>query len=121
MAKSFFDRIPASLEEAAMIDGCSIFQSLFRVILPVTIPGMVALFSFAFINIWNELFLAVMLMFSDEKMTIPVALNSFISKAGISWDVMSAEIIIALLPTMIIFAFGQKYIVAGLTEGGVKE
>jgi multiple sugar transport system permease protein len=120
MAKSFFDRIPASLEEAAMIDGCSTFQSLIHVILPVTLPGMAALFSFAFINIWNELFLAVMLLLSDEKMTVPVALNSFISKAGISWDVMSAGIIIALLPTMIVFGIGQRYIVAGLTEGSVK-
>jgi multiple sugar transport system permease protein len=120
MSKSFFDRIPASLEEAAKIDGCTLFQSMTRVIIPVTLPGMAALFSFAFINIWNELFLAVMLLLSNEKMTVPVALNSFISKAGISWDVMSAGIVIALLPTMIVFGIGQKYIVAGLTEGSVK-
>jgi multiple sugar transport system permease protein len=120
MAKSFFDRIPASLEEAALIDGCDVFSALFRVILPVSLPGLIAIFSFAFVNVWNELFLAVMLMSSDAKMTVPVALNSFISKAGVSWDIMSAGIVFALLPTMIIFAFGQKYIVAGLTDGGVK-
>jgi multiple sugar transport system permease protein len=80
----------------------------------------VAIFSFSFVNIWNELFLAVILISSDSKMTVPVALNSFISKAGVSWDVMSAGIVVALIPTMVIFAFGQKYIVAGLTEGGVK-
>lgn len=120
MAKSFFDNIPASLEEAAMIDGCTTTQSLFRIILPVMMPGMTAIFSFAFVNIWNELFLAVMFMSTDSKMTVPVALNSFISKAGISWDVMSAGIVVALLPTMVIFGFGQKYIVAGLTEGSVK-
>ncbi len=121
MSKSFFDKVPVSLEEASMIDGCTTFQSLFRVILPITIPGMAAIFCFAFINIWNELFLAVMLLMTNDKMTVPVALNSFISKAGISWDVMSAGIIIALLPTMIVFGIGQKYIVAGLTEGSVKE
>jgi multiple sugar transport system permease protein len=120
MAKSFFDRIPASIEEAALIDGCDPFSALFRVILPISLPGLVAIFSFTFVNVWNELFLAVMLMSSDVKLTVPVALNSFISKAGVSWDVMSAGIVVALLPTMIIFAFGQKYIVAGLTEGGVK-
>ncbi|MGE4464378.1 carbohydrate ABC transporter permease [Sphaerochaeta sp.] len=120
MSKGFFDRIPISLEEAAKIDGCSMFQSLFHVVLPITRPGMAAIFCFAFINIWNELFLAVMLLMSNDKMTVPVALNSFISKAGISWDVMSAGIVIALLPTMIVFGFGQKYIVAGLTEGSVK-
>jgi multiple sugar transport system permease protein len=120
MAKSFFDRIPASIEEAALIDGCDPFSALFRVILPISLPGLVAIFSFTFVNVWNELFLAVMLISSDVKLTVPVALNSFISKAGVSWDVMSAGIVVALFPTMVIFAFGQKYIVAGLTEGGVK-
>lgn len=120
MGKSFFDRIPASLEEAAKIDGCNLWQALFKVILPVTLPGMAAIFCFAFINIWNELFLAVMLLNSSSKMTVPVALNSFISKTGINWGVMSAGIIVALLPTMIVFGIGQKYIVAGLTDGGVK-
>ncbi|MDR2631012.1 MAG: carbohydrate ABC transporter permease [Spirochaetaceae bacterium] len=120
MAKSFFDRIPASIEEAALIDGCDPFTALFRVILPISMPGLVAIFSFAFVNVWNELFLAVMLMSTEWKLTVPVALNSFISKAGVSWDMMSAGIVVALLPTMVIFAIGQKYIVAGLTEGGVK-
>ena len=120
MAKSFFDHIPASIEEAALIDGCDPLNALFRVILPISLPGLVAVFSFSFVNIWNELFLVVMLMSSDRKMTIPVALNSFISKAGINWDVMSAGIVLALVPTMVIFAIGQKYIIAGLTEGGVK-
>ena len=121
MAKSFFDRIPVSLEEAAEIDGCSMFQALRRVILPLLAPGMAAIFSFAFVNIWNELFVAVLFMSSPDKITVPVALNSFISKAGISWDILSAGIVVALLPTMLVFAFGQRYIVAGLTEGGVKE
>lgn len=120
MSKSFFDRIPKSLEEAAEIDGCNLFQSITRIILPMTLPGMAAIFCFAFINVWNELFLAVMLLNSSNKMTVPVALNSFISKAGISWDVMSAGIVVALLPTMIVFGIGQKYIVAGLTDGGIK-
>ena len=121
MAKSFFDNIPTALEEAALIDGCNTLQAIFYVIVPVMFPGLAAIFSFSFVNIWNELFLAVMFLSSETKMTIPVALNSFISKAGVSWDILSAGIVIALLPTMIIFAFTQKYIVAGLTEGSVKE
>lgn len=120
MAKSFFDHIPTSIEEAALIDGCDPLNALFRVILPISLPGLVAIFSFSFVNVWNELFLAVMLISTDKKMTVPVALNSFISKAGVNWDIMSAGIVLALIPTMVIFAFGQKYIVAGLTEGGVK-
>lgn len=120
MGKSFFDRIPIALEEAAMIDGCTKTQTIFKIIIPLSLPGLAAIFSFAFVNIWNELFLAVMLLNSDSKMTIPVALNSFISKAGVSWGVLSAGIVVALLPTMIVFAFAQKYIILGLTAGAVK-
>jgi len=120
MSKSFFDRIPVSIEEAAMVDGCTTSQSLFRIVIPMMAPGLAAIFSFSFVNIWNELFLAVMFLSDPAKTTIPVALNSFISKAGISWDILSAGLVVSLLPTMIVFAFGQKYIVVGLTEGGVK-
>ena len=120
MSRSFFDRIPVSLEEAAKIDGCNMIQSIVHVVLPTTLPGIAAIFCFAFINIWNELFLSVMLINKATKYTVPVALNSFISKAGVSWDLMSAGIVVALLPTMIVFRIGQKYIVAGLTDGGVK-
>ncbi|UYO99095.1 carbohydrate ABC transporter permease [Oceanotoga sp. DSM 15011] len=120
MGKGFFDRIPVALEEAALIDGCNNMQTIIKIVIPLSLPGLAAIFSFAFVNIWNELFLAAMFMSSSYKMTIPVALNSFISKAGVSWGVLSAGIVVALLPTMIIFAFTQKYIVQGLTDGAVK-
>ncbi len=120
MSKSFFDRIPESLEEAAKIDGCNLIRSIIHVVLPLTLPGIAAIFCFAFVNIWNELFIAVMMINKATKYTVPVALNSFISKAGVSWDLMSAGIVVSLLPTMIVFGIGQKYIVAGLTDGGVK-
>jgi multiple sugar transport system permease protein len=120
MSRSFFDGIPVSLEEAAKIDGCNLLQSIIYVVLPLTLPGIAAIFCFAFVNIWNELFIAVMMINTSSKYTVPVALNSYISKAGVSWDLMSAGIVVSLLPTMVIFGIGQKYIVAGLTEGGVK-
>jgi multiple sugar transport system permease protein len=120
MAKSFFDRIPVEIEEAASIDGCTLFQTLVRVILPLMRGGLAAIFCFAFVNIWNELFVAVLFLSSAKHLTVPVALYSFISKAGISWDVLSAGIVVALLPTMVAFGIGQRYIVAGLTEGSVK-
>src|SRR5690554_8226350 len=103
-----------------MTEGCTRTQASFNIILPLTLPGLAAIFSFAFVNIWNELFLAVMLLSSNHKMTVPVALNSFISKAGVNWGVLSAGIVVALLPTMIVFAFAQKFIIMGLTEGAVK-
>jgi multiple sugar transport system permease protein len=120
MMKGFFERIPSSLEDAALIDGCNQLQSLFRIIMPVTLPGLAATFSFAFVNCWNELFLAIMFLDRETKKTLPVGLNSFIAKADIDWGAMSAGAVIALLPTVLIFAFAQRYIVAGLTQGAVK-
>ena len=120
MSKSFFDRIPISLEEAAQVDGCSRVQALFKIVIPLTLPGLSAIFCFCFINTWNELFLAVMFINSDPKMTIPVALNSFISKIGVGWDILSAGIVISLIPTLVIYAFAQRHIVAGLTGGAIK-
>lgn len=120
MMKGFFERIPPSLEDAALIDGCNQLQALFRIILPVTLPGLAATFSFAFVNCWNELFLAIMFLDREMKKTLPVGLNSFIAKADINWGAMSAGAVVALLPTILIFAFAQKYIVQGLTQGAVK-
>jgi len=121
MAKGFFDRIPVSMEEAALIDGCNRVGVLFRITVPLLLPGLAAIFSFSFVNNWNELFTAALFLDSDSKMTVPVALYSFISKAGIQWNVLGAGIIVALVPTMILFFFAQKYIIAGLTQGAVKE
>jgi multiple sugar transport system permease protein len=120
MMKGFFERIPPSLEDAALIDGCSQLQALFRIILPVTLPGLAATFSFAFVNCWNELFLAIMFLDREMKKTLPVGLNSFIAKADIDWGAMSAGAVIALLPTVLIFAVAQRYIIEGLTQGAVK-
>ena len=84
--------------------------------MPLSVPGLIAIFSFSFINTWNELFLAVMFINSNTKMTVPVALNSFISKAGIGWDILSAGLVVSLLPTIIIFIFTQHFIMSGITK-----
>lgn len=118
--KGFFERIPSSLEEAAMIDGCSRLTALFKVIIPVMLPGIAATFIFAFVQSWNELFLAIMFIDKEEAKTIPVAMNSFITKFDIDWGAMSAATVLSVIPTLILFAFAQKYIVEGMTQGSVK-
>ncbi|MFT2817061.1 carbohydrate ABC transporter permease [Leifsonia sp. A12D58] len=120
MLRGFFANIPDALEEAAMIDGCSRFGALFRVIVPVMKPGIIAAFIFNFVNCWNELFLSVTLMNKDENKTIPTALNGFISSFTIDWGSMSAAAVLTILPTMLLFAFASRYIVQGLTAGAVK-
>ncbi|MEU1789306.1 carbohydrate ABC transporter permease [Streptomyces sparsogenes] len=120
MLRGFFENIPDALEEAAMIDGCSRFGALFRVLLPVMKPGIVAAFIFNFVNCWNELFLSVTLMNSDANKTIPTALNGFISSFNIDWGSMSAAAVLTIVPTMVLFAFASRHIVQGLTSGAVK-
>ncbi|KQM16097.1 carbohydrate ABC transporter permease [Plantibacter sp. VKM Ac-2880] len=120
MLRGFFENIPDALEEAAMIDGCSRFGALFRVLVPVLKPGIVAAFIFNFVNCWNELFLSVTLINSDANKTIPTALNGFITSYNIDWGSMSAAAVLTIIPTMVLFAFASRYIVQGLTSGAVK-
>ncbi|MGG7450757.1 carbohydrate ABC transporter permease [Plantibacter auratus] len=120
MLRGFFENIPDALEEAAMIDGCSRFGALFRVLVPVLKPGIVAAFIFNFVNCWNELFLSVTLINSDANKTIPTALNGFITSYNIDWGSMSAAAVLTIIPTMVLFAFASRYIVQGLTAGAVK-
>ncbi|AIQ16738.1 hypothetical protein H70357_08760 [Paenibacillus sp. FSL H7-0357] len=120
LMRSFFDRIPMDLEEAALIDGCNKMQSLFKIILPLMVPGVIATFIFAFIGAWNDLLGAVMLISSDSLKTIPVGLNMFIHNYDIDWGVMTAGGIAATVPSLIMFAFMQRFVVNGLTDGAVK-
>lgn len=120
MLRGFFDNVPDSLEEAAMMDGLTRFGALWRVIVPVMRPGIIATFIFNFVNCWNELFLSVTLIQSTSNRTIPTALNSFISSFNIEWGPMSAAAVLTILPTMALFAFASRWIVEGLTQGATK-
>lgn len=121
MMRSFFERIPISLEEAAMVDGCSKMSALVKIILPVMFPGIIAVFVFAFTGAWNDILGGVMFIHSEELKTIPVALHSFVGKFNIEWGQMMAGATLSLIPTVALFAVVQKYIVSGLTAGAVKE
>jgi len=120
MLRGFFANIPDALEEAAMIDGCSRIGALFRVIVPVMKPGIIAAFLFNFINCWNELFLSATLMNKDANKTIPTALNGFITTFNIDWGSMSAAAVLTILPTMLMFALASRHIIQGLTAGAIK-
>ncbi|MFV0405649.1 MAG: carbohydrate ABC transporter permease [Propioniciclava sp.] len=120
MLRGFFDNIPDSLEEAAMVDGTTRLGALWRVIVPVMAPGIVATYIFNFVNCWNELFLSVTLINTDDRKTIPTALNGFISSFNIEWGPMSAAAVLTILPTMVLFMFASRWIVAGLTQGATK-
>lgn len=118
--RSFFERIPYVLEEAAYVDGCSRMESLVKVILPVMFPGIVAVFVFAFIGAWNELIAGTIFINTPDMWTIPVGLKSLIGKYSVQWGALMAGGVLALLPTAVMFVFVQKYVVEGLTSGAVK-
>lgn len=120
MLRGFFQRIPSNLEEAALIDGCSQLSALIRVIIPIMLPGISSMFIFAFVQNWNELFLAVMFIDNESLKTLPVAMNSFILKFNVDWGSMSAGTVLSVLPTILLFALAQRFIVEGLTQGAVK-
>lgn len=118
--RSFFERIPYALEEAAFVDGCSRRQTLWKIVLPVMFPGIVAVFVFAFIGAWNELIAGTIFLNTQSMWTIPIGLKSFVGKYNVDWGSMMAGGALALLPTAIMFVFVQKYIVEGMTAGAVK-
>lgn len=120
LMQGFFDAIPGELEEAAMIDGCTRFSALRKVILPLTLPGLAATLGFVFTAAWSELLFALMLINSNDKMTFPVGLLTFVSKFSVDWGQMMAAGTLALIPSCIFFIVIQKYLVRGLTAGAVK-
>ncbi|WIY23909.1 carbohydrate ABC transporter permease [Parasedimentitalea psychrophila] len=120
LMQSFFDGIPKDLEEAAMMDGCSRFQALRKVILPLTLPGLGATLGFVFTAAWSELLFALMLISKNDTMTFPVGLLTFVSKFSVDWGQMMAAGVLALVPSCLFFIFIQRYLVQGLTSGAVK-
>lgn len=121
LMKGYFDTIPTSLEESAMIDGASPFQAYYMIILPLARPILAVIFLLQFIGTYSEFILASVLISSSEKYTLAVGLQLFIHDQYASrWGVFSAASVLGALPIVILFMFLQKYLVSGLTSGAVK-
>lgn len=119
--RSFFERIPITLEEAAKVAGCTKMQSLFKIVFPIMFPGIVSVFVFGFIGAWNELIAGSIFISTPEMWTIPVGLKTLIGKYNVEWGLLMAGGVMALIPTALMFAVMQKFIVEGMTAGAVKE
>jgi multiple sugar transport system permease protein len=120
LLKSFFDSIPPSLEEAAMLDGCSRLQSLWHVVLPLALPGLVGTAVFSFLWAWNEFLFAVVLTIGPEVAPLTVRMSQFFSQYGRDWNDIMALNVIALMPLLIVFILLQRWVVEGMTAGAVK-
>jgi multiple sugar transport system permease protein len=119
MMRGFFQEIPVSLEEAAMIDGCTRLQSLRRVVLPLVMPGLSATSILCALIAWNEFLFALVLTGQDTR-PLPVLVNMFVSERNIEWGVMSAAAIITVLPMIVFGLLVQNDLVRGLTMGSSK-
>ena len=119
MLRSFLEEIPKEIDDAAVIDGCGPLQAIFRIYLPLIIPGIVATAILNGIWVWNELAIALGLTFFDAQ-PITVGVASFRGYASIDWGGMTGTAIISMIPMVLFAAFAQKHIVKGLTLGSVK-
>ncbi|MEI3612761.1 carbohydrate ABC transporter permease [Pseudogracilibacillus sp. SO30301A] len=121
MMSGFFETIPFELEEAAMIDGSSRFKTLWKVILPLTSPGIVAVGVYSFLNSWNNLLFALSLTSSQDMRTVPPGfLLTYVGEFQYYWSDAMAGSIIITLPMVAVFILLQRYLVQGMTAGAVK-
>ena len=119
MLRSFLEEIPKEIDDAAIIDGCSPLQAIYKIYLPLIIPGIVATAILNGIWVWNELAIALGLTFFDAQ-PITVGVASFRGYASIDWGGMTGSAIVSMIPMILFAAFAQKHIVKGLTLGSVK-
>ena len=115
-----FNAVPIELEEAALVDGASVWVSFFRIVLPIVLPGIASAFILCLILCWNEYFLAALITSTDAK-TMPVMVASQISSQSIRWWTMAAVSAALCLPLIIIAIFLERYIVKGMAAGAVKQ
>jgi len=119
MMQTFFDSVPPALEEAAWIDGCSIWEAFFRIALPLAAPGLAATAVLCFILSWNDFFFALILT-RTEAMTAPVAVVNFMNYEGWEWGKIAAGGTMVMLPVLFFSILVRRFLVHGLTAGALK-
>ncbi len=117
----YYKTIPSDLEQAAMIDGCNWFSAYWKIVLPLSTPGLVSVGALSFLMCWDEFMYALIFMTSLSSKTMPVAISEFSTRFGIDYGMVSTAGCIATVLPMVLAVVFQRYIVAGLTSGGVKD
>jgi len=120
MTRSYFETIPIELEEAGTMDGLGRFGLIFRIMVPLSLSGLVSVFVYAFMISWNDVLFAMIFLVSSEKFTIPIGLNSLFNTPDYIWGRMMAASILTSLPVVILYGLSQRLIKGGAVEGGVK-
>ncbi len=120
MMTGYFNTLPRELDEAVQIDGGSAARCLWRILVPISIPGIIATGIYTFLLCWNEYLFALTLTKSTEMRTVPVGIQLLMGEHTYEWNEMMAMSVLGSLPVVIIYMFAQKYFLAGLTSGAVK-
>jgi len=120
LMRQFFLTMPAELEDAAEIDGCTPFGTYWRIFLPLSKPAMASLGVFSFMGIWNDFIRPLIFLNSIPKMTVPLGLSAMQGMYSTDWPVLMAGTVISVLPVLIAFIFAQEYFVSGITLSGIK-
>jgi arabinogalactan oligomer / maltooligosaccharide transport system permease protein len=120
MLKGYFDTIPISLEEAGRIDGLTPFGTFWKIVMPLSLPGIAVTSFYSFITAWNEVAFANIIMTENETYTLPVGLRTYVFQFDQDWELLTAGSMLVLVPAAIMFLIAQRYLVSGLTRGGVK-
>jgi arabinogalactan oligomer/maltooligosaccharide transport system permease protein len=118
--KGYYDTIPTSLEEAARIDGCNMFDAFYKIILPLAAPALVITGLFSFMSAWSEYIVAAQILQDTHLWTLPLGLKSFESNMSTEWGLYGAASFIVMLPVVVLFIVLSKWLVSGLTLGSVK-
>lgn len=119
--RGFIENIPVEIEEAAAIDGCTRWQILWRIVLPLIRPGLAAIAIFIFVFVWNDFLVGTVLATTEDMKTVQNGIVRYISTGfGNFWGLFSAFVVVAFVPVIAIFAAFQRWFIAGLTSGGVK-
>jgi len=118
--RAFFVSLPREIEEAAAVDGCGTLGVLVRVVLPLSLPGIVTALIFTFIAAWNEYIVALTLMTDAAKYPLTVGITSYVTAYVQHWNLLFAACVIAIVPVVALFALIEPYLVGGLTAGSVK-
>jgi arabinogalactan oligomer/maltooligosaccharide transport system permease protein len=120
MLKNFFDAVPKELDEASRVDGLGPFRTFWRIILPLTIPGVAVVGFFNFMTSWNEFMMAFTFLSSNANLTLPVGIQHFVNVFNVQWQYLTAAAVMMTIPVLLLFFWAQRYLISGLTGGSVK-
>ena len=120
MMTGYFNTLPKELDEAVMVDGGSTFYILWRVLVPLSVPGIIATGVYTFLLAWNEFLFALTLTKSTEMRTVPIGIHLLMGQHAYKWNEMMAMSLLGSLPILIMFLIAQRYFLAGMTAGSVK-